>query len=288
MRKALPNLPAMYKKLNREYFGGELPIIPVTWNPRLKRCLGRAFYTRKYPEPYSACRDIKLIPTKIDIMVNYPSARALRKTMVHEMCHVWEFIMNGDGGHNRFFWAKMKECGYPKGHSFPGDDAGAEADKWSESAKAFRWGDTVSFKARYRKDDIFAVGSVRKVNRKTCKVEIHSPRRHAGMVFVVNKVILSRAPYKEAGSEPVIKKPEAARKLDVMEGACKRLSGKRLAVWRCLRDNISGVRAYTIAWEVWPDSTKEKGLANAKCYISYLRKDGYDIVLVDGKYIWKI
>ena len=65
MKTSLPNLPAMYKKLNNELFGGELPTIPVVWNPRLKRSLGRAHYRTEGRSWMSR----KLVPTKIDMKV---------------------------------------------------------------------------------------------------------------------------------------------------------------------------------------------------------------------------
>lgn len=277
MRKSLPNLPKMYARLNKELFAGALPSdLPVVWNHRLKRSMGRAHYRTEGRSWMSR----KLIPTKIDIKVNYASERALRKTMVHEMCHVYEFIKNGKGGHNAFFWKVMADCGYPKGHTFDGDGDGEEEDIWSRSSKTFRYGDIVSFAATYRRRELKATGRITKVNSKTCRVELTKPSEYRGRVFTCSKFMLSL-------DEVLGTKPEPKKKKKAKPVGKKRLGGKRRAVWDVLRNNPAGVPAIAIAWEVWPGVDERKAVNNAKCYISYLRKDGYNIVLEGGKYRWE-
>ena len=59
----------------------------------------------------------KWTPEKIDIQRGLQGEQ-LRKTLVHEMCHVWAVKHHQETGHGKYFWKKMRECGYPDGHRF--------------------------------------------------------------------------------------------------------------------------------------------------------------------------
>ena len=54
-----PNIKAMFRELNKEHFGGEIPDIPVVWNGRMTTTAGYCRYTRQFTG--------NLFPTKIDL-----------------------------------------------------------------------------------------------------------------------------------------------------------------------------------------------------------------------------
>ena len=101
----------VYHQLNAELFGDTLPDIPVYYNGRLRRVLGKAFYRRD--------NDKNLIATGIEIRTKHRwTDRFFRKVITHEMCHVYAFTFHNEEGHKRNFWSKMKELGYPKTHDW--------------------------------------------------------------------------------------------------------------------------------------------------------------------------
>lgn len=114
----------LYVELNTELFNDELPLsIEVKMNSRLRKCLGKAFYT--YGE------DKKLIPLRIEIKKNHKwTSRFIRKVMTHEMCHIWAYKFHNEDKHGPKFWAKMRELGYPKTHVWE-NAMSYEKDKYS-------------------------------------------------------------------------------------------------------------------------------------------------------------
>ena len=101
----------MYNQLNKELFDGELPDIPVVFNNRLRRTLGKAYYRID-------CGGI-LVPTRIELRTNHRwTDRFKRKVLTHEMCHVWAYHVFNEDGHGKMFWKKMTEVGYPKFHDW--------------------------------------------------------------------------------------------------------------------------------------------------------------------------
>ena len=121
--RPVSSVKALYNELNNELFDGTLPKIKIVMNGRLRKHLGKAFFTVN--------GDGSLNPTRIEIKKNHKwSSRFLRKVMIHEMCHIWAYHFHNESGHGKKFWAKMKELGYPKTHCW--DDALAcEKDIWS-------------------------------------------------------------------------------------------------------------------------------------------------------------
>ena len=112
-----------YRQINDELFSGKLPKdLPVIYNGRLKRTLGKAF-----------CRRVgkkDLEPTKIEIQRNHNwTNRFLRKVLTHEMCHIWAFQEHNEKGHGKHFWRKMKELGYPDTHDWDNSEP-YERDKY--------------------------------------------------------------------------------------------------------------------------------------------------------------
>lgn len=113
----------LYNELNEELFEGLLPNVKVVMNGRLSRTLGKAYYIIESGG--------KFRPTRVEIKKNHRwSPRFLRKVMTHEMCHIWAYHYHNEKGHGPRFWAKMKELGYPKTHTWP-DALSCEKDIWS-------------------------------------------------------------------------------------------------------------------------------------------------------------
>ena len=128
--RPLGELEDMYDEYNHSLFGGTLPTaLPVVWNAGLRRAYGKAFYTAsgkgKVRGTRTGCK-----PKKIEMKPGL-TPRMTRKTLVHEMCHIWAFMTHGEVGHGPRFWLQMKKCGYRKGHFFANQLA-REEDKWAE------------------------------------------------------------------------------------------------------------------------------------------------------------
>ena len=127
--RPLESLEDMYDEYNHELFDGVLPTdLPVHWNAKLRRSFGRAAMTSTGRGKQRGTRTgVKLV--RIEIKPGL-TARRTRKTLVHEMCHMWAAPTHGEVGHGPHFWQKMKKCGYPKGHFFANAKA-RETDKWA-------------------------------------------------------------------------------------------------------------------------------------------------------------
>ena len=154
-----PNLEKMYSEYNADLFGGALPVLPVSWNARLRKSLGRCRFKR-VKAGYT--------PVGIDIQYPYASERQLRKTLVHEMCHVWACLEKGETAHGPWFWLKMEACGYPDGHRFP--NAGSfEIDAYDDARKNYNFtaGQRVVFQGRKGED---ITGKIIRVNKRTITV----------------------------------------------------------------------------------------------------------------------
>lgn len=125
------DLQACYDQINQELFGGELPRIPVTWNPKLRRALGKAYYTSTGLGKKRGTR-ANCSASKIELRPKHEwTDRFLRKVLTHEMCHIWAFTEYGEVGHGSMFWKKMREVGYPQGHEWPGA-ASNERDRYCD------------------------------------------------------------------------------------------------------------------------------------------------------------
>lgn len=122
-------LQELYDELNLEHFRGELPDIPVIWNPGLRRALGKAYYTSAGKGKKRGTRK-DCNPVKIEIQRGREwTPRFLRKVLIHEMCHCWAYKYHGEVGHGPQFWKKMRKLGYQKGHRFQNQQPG-EGDVW--------------------------------------------------------------------------------------------------------------------------------------------------------------
>ena len=103
------SIKSLYNQINKEIFDNMLPEIPVVYNNRLRRSLGKAFYRIDAGGVF--------VPTKIEMRTNHRwTDRFKRKVLTHEMCHVWAYEFHNEDGHGKMFWQKMKELGYPKFH----------------------------------------------------------------------------------------------------------------------------------------------------------------------------
>jgi len=128
--RAVPDtLPELYEELNNELFGGELPEdLPVVWNSKLTRALGKAFYSSTGVKTRGKRKDCT--PVRIEIQRGHRfTPRFLRKVMTHEMCHIWAYMHHDEVGHGKMFWKKMREVGYREGHRFR-NQRPDEADKY--------------------------------------------------------------------------------------------------------------------------------------------------------------
>tara|TARA_R110001592_G_scaffold191149_1_gene437291 strand:- start:42 stop:515 length:474 start_codon:yes stop_codon:yes gene_type:complete len=105
------SIKMLYSELNNQLFEGLLPNIPVVYNNRLRRTLGKAYYRIDTGGV--------LVPTSIELRTKHKwTARFKRKVLTHEMCHVWAYHFHNEAGHGKHFWKKMTELGYPKFHSW--------------------------------------------------------------------------------------------------------------------------------------------------------------------------
>jgi len=160
--QSLPDLNIMYKELNVQFFDGKLPIVSCVWNARLSKSFGRTKYKKdRKTKKYGV--------TLIDIQVGL-STQHLHKTMIHEMCHVWAIELFQSTGHSKIFWRKMKQCGYPDGHTF---EDGIEQDKWQIiQPNVWRIQQTVYFDA----EDVVWKGRILRINKRTVTIRTQSPR----------------------------------------------------------------------------------------------------------------
>ena len=124
------DLKDVYLKLNSELFDGCLPedlevIYSLTLNKGRSKSIvyGKCYYSSTGISKRGHRKNCTAI--KIEIKPGM-TASETRKTLVHEMCHVFCFNRFGEVGHGRQFWIKMKKCGYPRGHELP-----SQRDKWS-------------------------------------------------------------------------------------------------------------------------------------------------------------
>ena len=80
--RTIANIALCYYQLNHELFDGCLPEdLPVTYNNRLSRTLGKAFYK------YDSNGD--MIPTKIELRKKHPwTRRFLRKVLTHKNINI--------------------------------------------------------------------------------------------------------------------------------------------------------------------------------------------------------
>ena len=128
--RPLESLEDMYDEYNHSLFGGALPEdLPVYWNPKLRRAYGKAFYTHAGKGKKRGTRT-NCKPHKIQIKPGLTD-RMTRKTLVHEMCHIWAFQTHGEVGHGPHFWSMMGKCGYRRGHFFA-NQLERETDRWAD------------------------------------------------------------------------------------------------------------------------------------------------------------
>lgn len=154
----MTDLVLLYKELNNLHFDAKLPTIPVVWNKRLSRSFGRCQFRKSGK---------KRKPVKIDIRFPMSSEKQLKKTLVHEMCHVWAFLNHGEMGHGQHFWLQMARCGYPDGHFFPDEK---EHDRYQLVRLNYDFG--VGEKVWFTMQDKRKIfGIVLRINRRTITIK---------------------------------------------------------------------------------------------------------------------
>lgn len=159
-----PTLMTLYQQLNTQYFAAQLPSLPCVYNGRLRTAMGRTLLERKG-------RRRRWTPVMIDISSRLEEAH-LRKTMVHEMCHVWCCIHHEDISHSEIFWQKMRDCGYPIGHL---QDGVEDQDMWQTTdGTQFRCGQSVYFTHNGTRIN----GTVIRINRRTISVRQSGKSEH--------------------------------------------------------------------------------------------------------------
>ena len=159
-----PILMNLYHQLNVQYFEGELPLLPCLYNRRLRTTMGRTLFERKGLRR-------RWSPVMIDVSSRLETAH-LRKTMVHEMCHVWCSIHHQDISHSDIFWQKMSACGYPLGHLQEGVE---DQDMWQTTeGTQFLCGQSVYFIHKGTRIN----GTVIRINRRTISVQETGKSEH--------------------------------------------------------------------------------------------------------------
>lgn len=93
----LPDLAALFARLNRDYFDNEVPDLPVRWNPRLFSTAGR--YHARPPAIQLGVRYHLRFPDEVE------------DTLKHEMTHAWLHAQGQPFGHTAAFRAKLAEIG---------------------------------------------------------------------------------------------------------------------------------------------------------------------------------
>lgn len=166
----MSNIQIIYHKLNIEHFDGQLPFLPCFFNGRLSKTLGRCHFERKGK---------RIVPIKIDIQKGLEEDE-LQKTLIHEMCHVWAMVNHQERGHGPWFWKKMTELGYPKGHVL---ETGSK-DRWSAmEPHDFKAGDDVYFYHQGKRIE----GQVIRVNKKTLTI-LSSEKKWRASAGLLQKV----------------------------------------------------------------------------------------------------
>lgn len=107
-----PNLTFLYetyKAFNVKYFNNELPNnLPIELSARLTRCLGKAYYTRRY-NSYERKYEIIARRIKISTHYNFLDEKQVANVLCHEMVHIWQYVNNKADGHGYWFQWKAKE-----------------------------------------------------------------------------------------------------------------------------------------------------------------------------------
>ncbi len=96
-------LRQLFRELNADRFGGELPEIPLRVSRRMTRALG----TVRYGDGADPARWVMEIAISADLL--RPGNRAaLEDTMLHEMAHAEAWLRHGHKGHGRP-WRRIAE-----------------------------------------------------------------------------------------------------------------------------------------------------------------------------------
>ena len=112
-----PELLALYQRLNREFFKGELPLCSINWSRRLTRTAGNI---RVETRVITLSVPLLLDVWKSDSVFEVCGVRcaspeqALVEILKHEMIHLWLFEQKLPCGHTREFRRKAKAIGQPK------------------------------------------------------------------------------------------------------------------------------------------------------------------------------
>jgi predicted SprT family Zn-dependent metalloprotease len=103
------DLVRIYTEWNLKSFHGELPMIELRWNPRLKTTAGRFF-----PDPQNPVIEIAAY-----LLDEADGESLIRDTLGHEMIHLWLWNRQQPYGHTAEFHAKMEEIGVSRYNSVP-------------------------------------------------------------------------------------------------------------------------------------------------------------------------
>jgi len=107
------DLKKMYQDLNKKYFGGSLPNIPVKWSGKLKNAVGIAKVSYsggkvKKPRFHSLLPEIPVANVEIDISslkINISTmftllVKDIKAVLLHEMVHIKLYTQRKIGGHH--------------------------------------------------------------------------------------------------------------------------------------------------------------------------------------------
>lgn len=105
-----PDLAELFGEYNREHFSESIPVIPVSWNTRLRTTAGRCHWRGKLRghwngqvwvpaniEPYLIDMNLRLF-RKHEFNLDM-----IRDTLIHEMVHAYLIHHHNENGHTRQF-----------------------------------------------------------------------------------------------------------------------------------------------------------------------------------------
>jgi len=117
-------LQAAFQRVNSWGFSGELPLIRLSWNSRLRSSAGRFFSgSPLWRDPQGR----PLIPERLAPRIEIASyllkqeraAELIVDTMAHEMIHFWLWYRRKPFGHTALFHRKLKELGASRYNTVP-------------------------------------------------------------------------------------------------------------------------------------------------------------------------
>lgn len=103
------DLVRMFSEWNLRSFGGELPILELRFNPRLRISAGR----------FIPCEGSAIIEIASYLMEESNPEDLIKDTLGHELIHYWLWVKNRPYGHTSEFHQKLMEIGVSRYNTVP-------------------------------------------------------------------------------------------------------------------------------------------------------------------------